>query len=187
MKFLGIITTYIALSVGLTAEAHTNICIHKHQNKKIIRDDPRLGKNTESLQSSSNHHKMQHGFILSEDDSFASHLVANGPHGWQTSINGELTIPDESELSFYLERKKENELARSSYFLFQAQDLSLIDLEAGMELHGHIVESKKGHYEPSNKIVSSVIFSVHKVLVNIPNPFFGVQENAKSTSIDIKN
>lgn len=125
-------------------------------------------------------HEMQHGFVLSADDKFASHLVATGHHSRQAEIVGQLLIDDQQEMEFYQERK-----SRSSgrfYFLFQAQDLDLSTLSDGQILTGHIVESKVGDYEPKNKIVRSAIFKVEKVLLNIPNPFFIEEAQVSSFS-----
>ncbi len=130
-------------------------------------------------------HEMQHGFVLSADDHFASHLVANGHHSRQTEITGQLLIEDPQEMEIYQQRKSQN--AGSSYFLFQAQSLDLPTLSAGQVLRGHIVESKMGDYEPKNKIVSLATFEVKKVLLNIPNPFFteAVQNNSLSQSMHL--
>ncbi|MBT4792658.1 MAG: hypothetical protein HON90_13880 [Halobacteriovoraceae bacterium] len=115
-------------------------------------------------------HKMQHGFILSEDDSFASHLVAKDHHSQQTNITGHLDIDSEVEHQFYLERK--NQSHGKTYFLFQAQSLNLPGLKDGQTLEGHIIESSIGGYDPSNKIVSKATFFVDRVLLNLVNPFF---------------
>ncbi len=115
-------------------------------------------------------HEMQHGFVLAADDKFASHLVAPGPHSRQVEITGQLLIDNQQEIEIYQERKLQS--AGSSYFLFQAQNLDLPTLSTGQVLTGHIVESKIGEYQPKNKIVRSSTFQVHKVLLNIPNPFF---------------
>lgn len=125
-------------------------------------------------------HEMQHGFVLAAEDSFASHLVANGHHSRQTEIIGQLLIQDPQERAFYQERKLKS--VGSTYFLFQAQSLDLPNLSAGQELTGHIVESKMGGYEPKNKIVSSATFQVQRVLLNIPNPFFAEDEQQGSVS-----
>lgn len=116
------------------------------------------------------HHEMQHGFVLSADDKFASHLVANGHHSRQVEITGQLLIEDEQEKLTYQEHRMQSD--GSSYFLLQAQNLDLPTLSAGQALKGHIVESKVGFYEPQNKLVRSAVFQVQKVLLNIPNPFF---------------
>jgi len=116
------------------------------------------------------HHEMQHGFILSVDDKFASHLVATGHHSRQAEITGQLLVDEQREMEFYQERKLQS--AGRSYFLFQAQNLDLPTLSDGQVLTGHIVESKIGDYEPKNKIVRSATFKVEKVLLNTPNPFF---------------
>ncbi|MEN0059997.1 MAG: hypothetical protein AAGB31_14245 [Bdellovibrio sp.] len=125
-------------------------------------------------------HEMQHGFILSEDDTFGSHLVANGHHSRQVEIVGQLTVQDASELAFYKQRKES--AINQSYFLFQAQKLDLPSLTAGKVLTGHIVESKVGGYEPKNIIVKSATFYVQKVLLNISNPFFGEETQHSSSS-----
>lgn len=117
------------------------------------------------------HHEMQHGFVLAADDQFASHLVAKGHHSRQTEIMGELFISDPQEMEFYQNRKRQS--AGVSYFLFQAQNLDLPSLSEGQVLTGHIVESKLGGYDPKNTIVKSATFKVQKILLNIPNPFFG--------------
>lgn len=124
-----------------------------------------------SVQINASEHEMQHGFILSNNDSLGSHLVANGHHSRQTEIVGQLTIPNANELAFYRQRKA-NSTTNQSYFLFQAQQLDLPRLNAGMTLTGHIVESRVGNYEPKNVIVKSATFKIQRVLLNIPNPFF---------------
>lgn len=116
-------------------------------------------------------HEMQHGFILSNNDALGSHLVANGHHSQQTEIVGQLTIPNIAELAIYRQRKAESSI-NQSYFLFQAQQLDLSRLTAGMTLTGHIVESRIGNYEPKNVIIKSATFKIQRVLLNIPNPFF---------------
>jgi len=115
-------------------------------------------------------HSMQHGFVLAEDDRFASHLVASGHHSRQTEIIGTLSIDNEEERHIYDARRKASR--DSSYFLFQAQDVNLSEIKDGQILRGHIVESKVGSYDPENKLVRSAEFQVEKVLLNIPNPFF---------------
>lgn len=115
--------------------------------------------------------QMQHGFILSNNDTLGSHLVANGHHSRQVEISGQLMIRDTNELSFYNSRKRNNANNRS-YFLFQSQQLDLPNLKVGMVLTGHIVESRTGYYDPQNKIVKLATFQVQKVLLNVPNPFF---------------
>lgn len=115
-------------------------------------------------------HEMQHGFVLAIDDKFASHLVANGHHSRQAEITGRLSIDDQQELAIYRERKIVT--TGSSYFLFQAQSLDLPSLKDGQVLTGHIVESKIGDYEPKNTIVKKATYTIEKVLLNIPNPFF---------------
>lgn len=117
-------------------------------------------------------HEMQHGFILSENDTFASHLVATGHHSRQVELVGRLAIRDANELTTYQTRKKMS-TADKTYFLFQAQQLDLPNLRAGRILFGHIVESKIGGYEPGNIIVKTAAFQVQRVLLNIENPFFG--------------
>ena len=119
-------------------------------------------------------HEMQHGFVLSVDDTFASHLVATGHHSRQAEITGELIIADPSEQQIYAQRKSLN-AAGGSYFLLQAQTLNLPTLKDGQTLEGHIVESGTGKYEPKNIIVRKAAFKVDKVLLNIENPFFGDQ------------
>ena len=111
-----------------------------------------------------------HGFVLSEDDTFVSHLVAKGHHSRQTEMIGQLFINDPQEREIYRNRKLLG--VGVSYFLFQAQNLDLPSLTEGQVLIGHIVESKLGSYEPKNKIVKSATFKVHKIFLNIPNPFF---------------
>ncbi|WP_374074903.1 hypothetical protein [Bdellovibrio bacteriovorus] len=130
-------------------------------------------------QGSSMIHEMQHGFVLSADDTFASHLVANGHHSRQTEIIGQLFINDPQEMQIYQERKLQ--CAGGSYFLFQAQSLDLPTLSAGQVLTGHIVESKMGDYEPQNRIVKSATFTVRKILLNIPNPFFNEEVHHDSS------
>lgn len=116
-------------------------------------------------------HEMQHGFIMSADDAFGSHLVASGHHSRQTEIAGELVIEDDLESSYYTERKTQNH-SGASYFLFQAQSLDLPTLRQGQILTGHIVESAVGKYESKNIIVKKATFRVDRVILNLPNPFF---------------
>ena len=116
-------------------------------------------------------HQMQHGFILSANDTFASHLVATGYHSRQTDVLGSLSIDDESERSFYEERKSANAKGES-YFLLQAQAVDLTNIKEGQMLTGHIIESKVGDYEPKRTIVKKASFTVEKVLLNLENPFF---------------
>jgi hypothetical protein len=118
-------------------------------------------------------HEMQHGFILSDDDKFFSHLVANGHHSHQLSFDGELTIPNEEEASNYKNLKEQNAQTKNSYFLFQAQKLNLPETHDGQILEGHIVQSTVGDYEPKNVIVKKALIKVHKVHINLINPFFG--------------
>jgi len=128
------------------------------------------GQSYAQHENTSMYHEMQHGFVLSADDKFASHLVATGHHSRQAEIIGELLIDDQQEMEIYQERKLQS--AGRSYFLFQAQSLDLPTLTVGQMLTGHIVESKMGNYEPQNRIVRSATFRVQKILLNISNPFF---------------
>jgi hypothetical protein len=116
-------------------------------------------------------HEMQHGFILSKDDHFGTHLVATGHHSRQADITGELVIEDVASRSLYEQRKALNSEGQV-YFLFQAQTLHLPTLKDGQILTGHIVEAQVGKYEPKNIIVKDVKFKVDKVLINVANPFF---------------
>lgn len=118
-------------------------------------------------------HEMQHGFVLAADDRFASHLVANGHHSRQAEITGRLSIENQQEMAIYQVRKTLS--AGGSYFLFQAQSLDLPSLTDGQVLTGHIVESKIGDYEPKNIIVKKAAYTIEKVHLNIPNPFFAEQ------------
>lgn len=116
-------------------------------------------------------HNMQHGFVLSADDKFASHLVATGHHSRQAEILSQLIIEDSQEEEIYTNRKLLN-TDGNAYFLFQAQNLDLPSLKEGQILSGHIVESRAGKYEPKNIIVKSAKLIVDKVLLNMENPFF---------------
>jgi hypothetical protein len=116
--------------------------------------------------------KMQHGFILTQNDTFASHLVANGHHSRQVNISGTLTIPDAEEKRVYFEQKHENTPIPKVYFIFQAQKLDLPSLKVGHLLKGHIIKSNIGEYDPNNIVVSDAIFIVDHVFINITNPFF---------------
>ncbi len=127
---------------------------------------------TLSLSASAQEHVMQHGFIISDDDEYFSHLVATGHHSHQLSLLGKLTIKDMSEEALYLKRKKLNITEKSSYFFFQAQELSLPHTRNGQVLRGHIVESPVGGYTPKNIIVKEATLKVDKVLLNVVNPFF---------------
>ena len=123
------------------------------------------------IQTSASAQGMQHGFILTNNDTFGSHLVANGHHSRQTEILGQLTIANGKDAVFYHQRKLRS-TANQTYFLFQAQQLDLPKLTAGMVLTGHIIESKIGGYEPQRVVVPSATFRIQRVLLNIPNPFF---------------
>lgn len=116
-------------------------------------------------------HEMQHGFILSNEDQFASHLVATGHHSWQVDVIGSLTINDPQEKEIYAQRKALNTEGQV-YFLLQAQNLNLPTLNSGQTLKGHIIESAVGNYEPKNIIVKEAEFKIEKVLLKIENPFF---------------
>lgn len=116
-------------------------------------------------------HEMQHGFVLSADDIYGSHLVATGHHSRQAEIKGELVIEEESENEIYKKQKSINTDGRS-YFLFQAQSLDLPSIKKGQVLTGHIVESQTGKYEPKNIIVKRAKFKIEKVIINLENPFF---------------
>ena len=118
------------------------------------------------------YHEMQHGFVLSADDKFGSHLVATGHHSRQTEITGELSIEDDVESENYVKRKSMNTNG-GVYFLFQAQSLDLPSLKKGQILMGHIVESQAGKYEPKNIIVKKATYEVDRIILNIENPFFG--------------
>ena len=117
-------------------------------------------------------HQMQHGFILSDKDQHASHLVASGHHSRQTEIAGTLVIDDSTEAELYNQRKALNSDG-GVYFLFQAQQLDLPSLQKGQILLGHIVESRVGQYDSKNIIIKAAKFKVEKVILNIENPFFG--------------
>ena len=116
--------------------------------------------------------KMQHGFIVGQEDAFLSHLVAKGHHSWQTTISGELSIPDESESRLFAERRAANEESPTSYFLFQAQGLDLTTIKEGQVLEGHIIESALGEYEPKRVLIENATFTIDQVLINMSNPFF---------------
>ncbi|MGE3756738.1 MAG: hypothetical protein AB7H97_03230 [Pseudobdellovibrionaceae bacterium] len=120
------------------------------------------------------HHEMQHGFVLSANDTFASHLVATGHHSRQTELHSKLVIEDPLEADLYAQRKAAN-ANEDFYFLFQAQKLDLPSLKPGQVLTGHIVESRTGKYEPKNIIVKKAALRVEKVFLNIENPFFADQ------------
>lgn len=130
-----------------------------------------IGIITHAYAQNSMNHEMQHGFVLSTDDKFASHLVATGHHSRQAEIISHLVIEDSEEESFYMNRKSINTNG-GVYFLFQAQNLNLPSLKAGQILSGHIIESKTGEYEHKNIIVKKATLVVDKVLLNIENPFF---------------
>jgi hypothetical protein len=117
-------------------------------------------------------HKMQHGFVLAEDDRFAEHLVAPGHHSWQTSVGGELVIENDFDRDLYGARKDANRESKKTYFLLQAQNLDLTNVVDGQILEGHIIESKLGEYEPENVILRNAKFIIHKVHTNLVNPFF---------------
>ena len=119
-------------------------------------------------------HEMQHGFVLSTDDKFGSHLVATGHHSRQAEIMGHLLIWDPAENENYTIRKSMNAHG-GTYFLFQAQSLDLPSLKVGQVLTGHIVGSQVGKYEPENIIVKRATFTIDRIILNIENPFFGDQ------------
>lgn len=116
-------------------------------------------------------HEMQHGFILSSEDTHGSHLVATGHHSRQVEIDGQLQIEDLNEKKYYDEKKSLNKDGHV-YYLFQAQKLDLPSVADGQTLDGHIIESKSGDYEPKNIIVKKARFLIKKVILNIENPFF---------------
>lgn len=116
-------------------------------------------------------HEMQHGFIISEDEAYFSHLVATGHHSHQLSLSGKLKIHDPSEREVFTEKQKEN-VSKKSYFLFQAQKLNLPHTHQGQVLHGHIIESPVGDYWPKNVVVKDAEIEVKKVHINTINPFF---------------
>jgi hypothetical protein len=116
-------------------------------------------------------HEMQHGFIISDDETFFSHLVATGHHSHQLTLSGKLSIKDLREKTFYDEHKKKNKPYKS-YFLFQAQKLDLPATTHGQILRGHIIESPVGDYTPNNVIVKNAEIIIDRVYINIPNPFF---------------
>jgi hypothetical protein len=165
-----LITTTLLLSISSYAK-----CVNK---------DPDVCKPKEPRTSSSggirkmivphghSGHEMQHGFIISQDDSFFSHLVATGHHSHQLDFSGNLIIQDDVEKKFFSERKKLNTTEKKSYFLFQAQKLNLPHTEDGQVLEGHIVESPVGDYTPQNIIVRDAKIKVKKVQMNLINPFF---------------
>ncbi|MBY0415573.1 MAG: hypothetical protein K2Q18_15475 [Bdellovibrionales bacterium] len=130
-----------------------------------------LGFITQSSANPPMYHEMQHGFVLSDDDKFASHLVATGHHSRQAEIISRLIIEDSDDKEIYMNRRILN-TSGGSYFLFQAQNLNLPALKEGQILNGHIVESKSGEYEPKNIIVKKATLVVERVLLNIENPFF---------------
>jgi len=84
-------------------------------------------------------HEMQHGFVLSADDKFASHLVAKGHHSRQAEILSHLIVENSQEEEIYMNRKLIN-TDGNIYFLFQAQGLDLPSLKTGQVLSGHIIE-----------------------------------------------
>jgi hypothetical protein len=162
-----------ALSISISAHAR---CVNK---------DPDVCKRKEPTTSSSGGgirkmmgmyehigHEMQHGFIIANDDSSFSHLVATGHHSHQLNFSGSLSIQDVAEKEFYLERKKLNTVDQKSYFLFQAKKLNLPLTFNGKVLVGHIVESPIGDYAPQNIIVRDAKIRVEKVQINVINPFF---------------
>lgn len=112
-------------------------------------------------------HKIQHGFVLSEDGNYATHLVATGHHSWQMTLAEELSVPPSQK-----HRLATKLAAKGQYLLLQAQDLDLNNVEAGTVLTGHIVQADYGDYLPQNKQFPVATFTVTKVIVNLPNPFF---------------
>lgn len=169
--FLFLITATLSISISSHAR-----CVNK---------DPDYCKRKEPTNSSSGggirkmtgmrmhvNHEMQHGFIISKNESFFSHLVANGHHSHQLSFSGSLSIQDLAERKFYFERRKLNSTDKKSYFLFQAQKLNLPLTFNGQVLVGHIVESPTGDYTPQNIIVRDAKIRVEKVQINVINPFF---------------
>lgn len=117
-------------------------------------------------------HEMQHGFIISDDDQFFSHLVAQGHHSHQLDVSGELVIPQEVEREIYLKQKELNIPMKKTFFLFQAQKLNLPETKEGQMLKGHIIESAVGDYDPKNVIVREAQIIIKKVHINLINPFF---------------
>jgi len=152
----------LLIALPISAFAHFHKGEHTHQGGQIS------WLNQEPVPA----HEMQHGFILTKDDRFGSHLVATGHHSRQAEITGELIIEHTAAKEFYDKRKALNS-GNQVYFLFQAQKLDLPTLKDGQILIGHIVESQVGKYEPKNIIVNEAKFKIEKVLLNIENPFFG--------------
>ncbi|HXH75353.1 MAG TPA: hypothetical protein VNJ08_10335 [Bacteriovoracaceae bacterium] len=168
---LFLITTALSLSISSYAK-----CVNKDPDV-CKRKEPTIlssGGGVRKMMGMQGHisHEMQHGFIISDDESFFSHLVATGHHSHQLDLSGSLTIQDVAEKEFYLERKKLNTMDKKSYFLFQAQKLNLPFIYDGQSLVGHIVESPIGNYTPQNIIVRDAKVKVEKVHINVSNPFF---------------
>ena len=128
-----------------------------------------------NAQNGHHSHAMEHGFIISDDELYFSHLVATGHHSHQLSFSGKLQFQDSREREIYFEQKKKNK-PKKSYFLFQAQRLDLPATREGQVLRGHIVESAIGDYQPKNVIVKDAEITVERVHINTINPFF-VEEN----------
>ncbi len=116
-------------------------------------------------------HEMQHGFILAPDDSFASHLVADGMHSRQTEVLGSLTIGDESENETYQQKKQLNTDGRYYYYML-AQKVDLENVKVGQVLTGPIVENEVGKFEPKRVLIKLGQFKVERILLNVENPFF---------------
>ncbi|WP_408097217.1 hypothetical protein ACJVC5_19460 [Peredibacter sp. HCB2-198] len=117
-------------------------------------------------------HEMQHGFIISDDDRFFSHLVAQGHHSHQLDASGTLIIPSREEREIYRQHKELNVPLKKTYFLFQAQKLNLPSVKGGQVLTGHIIESPVGDYQPQNIIIRDARIQVDRVFINMVNPFY---------------
>lgn len=127
-------------------------------------------------------HKMQHGFILSRNDTIANHLVAEGHHSYQVTVRGRLEFASAKEKNEYTLLKA---YGRNKYYLFQAQDVQIAQLPN--KLYGHIVEMEIGKYEPKGPRVENAVFVIDEVLSSYPNPFFGFESSkvlSKTTSDD---
>jgi hypothetical protein len=116
--------------------------------------------------------EMQHGFVLSDNGKYSTHLVAEGHHSYQVSVTGQLEIADKGEAVQYRKVRQENQVSPKSYFVLMAQKVDITTVKPGQKLIGHIIESPLGDYTPGNILVKSATFTVKEILMSVPNPFF---------------
>lgn len=126
-------------------------------------------------------HQMQHGFVLSRNDTIMSHLVAHRHHSFQVTLQGSLKFMFARDQATYELLKKSG---NNKYYLFQAQNVQINKLPN--HLSGHIVEMELGQYEPNGRRIDNVTFVIDEVLSSFPNPFFGFEVSKPQLSNQTK-